>query len=98
MSGRWRGSNRRSRLPAEWPAIRALILERDGHRCRHIIPGYGRCPHPATDVDHVDRGDDHEPENLRAVCAGHHKIKSAQEGRAAQKRATPRAERHPGLR
>jgi hypothetical protein len=29
----WEGSTRRRRLPPDWPAITARILERDGRRC-----------------------------------------------------------------
>lgn len=97
--GKWAGSNRRSRLPADWPKIRSRVLKRDGRIC-HI------CHQPGADgVDHVIPGDDHSEANLRAVhhntppyC---HRTKSSSEGgRAAQAKRIPRKrpqERHPGL-
>jgi hypothetical protein len=33
MPGGWQGSNRHAELPANWPAIRAVVLTRDGHQC-----------------------------------------------------------------
>lgn len=107
-NGRWRGSTRRGRLPADWPQIRREVLDRHGGRC-HVC-GHGG----ATDVDHVARGDDHRPANLRPICgrrcracleAGRtpcHAAKSSAEGGTAAQAARPRrnrpAEQHPGLR
>lgn len=99
----WEGSDRRSRLPADWPRIRARVLKRDGHRCTHHDNGI-RCTERATDVDHVRRGDDHSEHNLRSLCGSHHAVKSSREGaeaRAAKRRAIDkrfrRVEKHPGL-
>lgn len=72
----WAGSTRAARLPRDWPAIRARILARDGHRCT-------RCGAPATDVDHVIPGDDHSENNLVSLCAADHRAKSGREGQAA---------------
>jgi 5-methylcytosine-specific restriction enzyme A len=95
----WEGSTRSDRLPPDWPALRAFVLARDHYRCQ--VPG---CGAPATDVDHIHRGDDHRPANLRAICSPCHRRKSAREGaaaaaarrRAGPKRARP-PEAHPGL-
>ncbi|GAA1160836.1 5-methylcytosine-specific restriction protein A [Kitasatospora gansuensis] len=92
----WSTSNRRSRLPKDWPAIRARILTRDRHRCY-------RCGRPATEVDHKQRGDDHSDANLGAICTPCHRTKSSREGgQATRWRRPPRRrrpdERHPGLR
>lgn len=88
----WQGSNRRARLPADWPTRRARILDRDGHRCQS--PG---CDAPATDVDHIERGDDHNDRNLQALCHVHHASKSSAEGHAARPRARRESAPHPGL-
>lgn len=63
-----------------------------------------RCTEPATDVDHIRRGDDHREENLRSLCSWHHNRKSSQEGGEARgairKRnaaSFSRREAHPGL-
>jgi hypothetical protein len=101
MTGKWANSNRRARLPANWETeIRPRVLHRAGGRCEHTLRGQ-RCPHPATDVDHIHRGDDHRDSNLRALCDWHHRQKSSREGvdaRATLKAKLRRpAERHPGL-
>ena len=101
----WRGSDRRSRLPADWATRRRRVLRRDRYRCQHREPGTGQlCGMYATEVDHIDRGDDHAEENLQALCTDHHRSKSGREGaQAAQqkRRATRqkfrRTEDHPGL-
>lgn len=105
MSGRWQGSDRRSRLPADWESkIRPRILRRDGYRCTARDQDGERCPERATDVDHVRRGDIHEDWNLTSLCAWHHGKKSAREGaiaakvaRAKNRKKYRRVENHPGL-
>lgn len=98
----WEGSDRRSRLPPDWPRIRARALSRDGHRCTWF-DGDARCVEEATDVDHVVPGDDHGEWNLQSLCSTHHKVKTAREASAAsvaaraarpRRRPTPP---HPGL-
>jgi 5-methylcytosine-specific restriction enzyme A len=69
----WAGSDRRTRLPTDWPSRRRAVLERDGRRCY-------TCGGAAGEVDHVRAGDDHRLENLAAICTACHKIKSAREG------------------
>jgi 5-methylcytosine-specific restriction protein A len=97
-SGRWAGSTRAARLPANWATqIVPRILDRDGTICH-------RCGQPGADaVDHIRPGDDHSDANLGAIhqdvppyC---HRAKSAAEGVAARQRA-PRQrppEPHPGV-
>lgn len=101
----WEGSDRRSRLPSDWPKVRKRILRRDRHRCVAIEQDGQPCGELATDVDHVRPGDDHSDENLQSLCSWHHKQKSASEGQRAS--AARRAEidsrfrwsgeEHPGL-
>lgn len=99
MGSSWQGSNRRSELPANWPAIRQAVLSRDGHQCTWIESDSVRCIKRATDVDHIINGGSHELTNLRALCAWHHSRKSSAEGNAARKRVSMRrkAPPHPGL-
>lgn len=96
----WDGSDRRDRLPDNWPALRAQRLRLDGYRCTWKLPSGVRCPRPATDVDHRVAGDDHRIGNLRSLCAHHHGQKSSQEGRQAQRQRANRGKRppeeHPG--
>jgi 5-methylcytosine-specific restriction protein A len=100
----WEGSDRRSRLPGDWPARRAHVLARDGYMCQHVRLDTGRiCALRATDVDHIRHGDDHSEANLQALCDWHHKKKSGSEGgkasaEARAKRAKANAYVHPGLR
>lgn len=98
MPGGWQDSNRAARLPANWPEIRAAILERDGYRCR--VRWDDGCETVASEVDHINRGDDHRPANLQAACGWCHSRKSSAEGNAARTRWSSRRppERHPGLR
>lgn len=97
MSGGWKGSNRKSRLPRGWDRIRAEILARDPI-C--VLCGV----RPSTHCDHIKpKTDDHRPTQLQGVCATCHALKSSREGTEAQ-RATQRPGRrrppepHPGLR
>lgn len=104
MAGGWQNSDRRSRLPENWPKLRNRILKRDGHRCTHTNDEGVRCPDDATDVDHILPGDDHRESNLTSLCPWHHQKKSGREGAAAvhairRKHAQKfkRVETHPGL-
>lgn len=91
MPGNWTGSNRAKRLPPNWQAIRRAVLERDGYRC--VL-----CGSVATEVDHIQRGDDHDPHNLRSLCTPHHRAKSSKEGNTARwDGAKRKPEQHPGL-
>jgi hypothetical protein len=94
-------SSRTTPLPENWRSeIRPRILKRDDYICVWVTNGI-RCQERATDVDHIGDPADHRDENLRALCAGHHrKRSSSQGGRAAQEKRIPRKrapERHPGL-
>ena len=96
----WSTSDRRERLPADWPQRVAHVKKRDGGRCRWILEKTKRrCPRDGTYVDHKIPGDDHSYANLQLLCEFHHKKKSAKEGHAARwpKRKVPlRTERQPG--
>ena len=104
----WQGSDRRKRLPSNWEALRRAALARcydeklGKPRCEYRFPNGGRCPRPATDVDHVKHGDDHGLGNLQGLCADHHRRKSSREGnatQAARRESSKRPpEEHPGKR
>jgi 5-methylcytosine-specific restriction enzyme A len=98
MPGGWQGSTRRTSLPPNWPQLCAAVLDRDSHRCTWIEDNR-RCPAEATEVDHIQRGDDHRMVNLRALCAWHHGRKSSAEGNAARwaVREQRAPEAHPGM-
>ncbi|KOX33407.1 HNH endonuclease [Saccharothrix sp. NRRL B-16348] len=89
---------------ADWVRIRARILKRDGYRCTHLDESGVRCAEPASDVDHVLRGDDHRDANLTSLCGWHHRQKSSREGAAARaanwrrhNAKLRRSEKHPWL-
>jgi 5-methylcytosine-specific restriction enzyme A len=99
----WLGSDRRARLPADWPYRRARVLRRDGYRCTALSIYGERCELRATDVDHIKPGDDHRETNLASLCTWHHRRKSGAEGAAAAQRNRTKAqarfrrnETHPG--
>ncbi len=101
MSGGWAGSDRKDRLPADWPLLRQVVIERAGGRCEARKKDGRRCWDKGTDVDHKVAGDDDSIANLQLLCTWHHARKSSIEGNAAK--AAYRAqlkhpvESHPGI-
>jgi 5-methylcytosine-specific restriction protein A len=101
----WSNSDRRSRLPPDWEKIRKRVLRRDNRECQQELPdGGGICGEYATDVDHIDAGDDHRESNLQALCGPHHRSKSSREGAQALKAKRTKiskrfviTEEHPGM-
>jgi 5-methylcytosine-specific restriction endonuclease McrA len=96
MSGGWSSSDRKTRLPSNWRAIRAKVIARDPI-CK--ICGV----RPSTHCDHIEaRTDAHAEDRLQGLCGPCHDQKSSREGNDAQ-RANPKpgrtrpAEQHPGL-
>lgn len=100
----WRNSDRRSRLPENWPKLRAQALKRNPEQICHWcgLPG-GR------DLDHKVPGDDHSLDNLdwihgrRQYEAGVsakncHGEKSGAEGAAARPRLHRPPDVHPAFR
>lgn len=90
----WSTSNRRERLPENWPALRKQVFRIKGRLC---ALRYAGCQTEATEVDHITPGDDHSLGNLQPACASCHAQKSALEGRlmrdkikAARYRRRPR--------
>ena len=92
----WQSSDRRSRLPDDWWRRRGHVLKHAGYRCQHIRFDTGvQCTEPAKDVDHIKPGDDHSYGNLQALCAWHHKQKTAQEAAAGRAARGTRSRRRP---
>ena len=91
-------SDRRARLPDNWDRLRLSVLRRDKFRCQI---GSSGCSTVATEVDHILRGDNHSPSNLRAVCHSCHRKKTVAEAHAAKRAKKARRfrpqERHPGV-
>lgn len=106
MASGWSRSNRRKRLPSNWPALRRQVLARD-RVCQWRLPGGGLCGIPAPEanqVDHIVPGDCHDLANLQLLCERHHRLKTNTEGYAATyrrkqealKRMAREEEAHPG--
>lgn len=71
MSRAWRKGS-----TSAWRRLRAIILDRDQHRCQVPVnkglTGYQPCGERATHVDHItpkSLGGQDVPANLRAACA-----------------------------
>jgi hypothetical protein len=96
----WEGSTRRERLPPYWRRLRAYALDRAGYQGEHTRYDTGlRCGALATDVDHIERGDHHDVDNLQALCRWLHGRKSSREGgqasSAQRETRTREPEAHP---
>lgn len=95
----WSTSNRRQRLPKDWPTIRARVIA-DAHGQCQASQHAPDCDHRATDVDHIIPGDNHTRANLQALSAACHRAKTAHESaQRNQQRAAMRrrpTETHPG--
>ena len=95
----WSSSHRDERFNPDWPRVRAMILERDGHRCQWPVKDdYGNvrlCGRYGNEVDHKVRNpvhDDDRPENLWVLCRWHHQRKT--EGESSEvRRAKGRSRR-----
>lgn len=88
----WTTSDRRQRLPAHWPRLRAMVLKRDP-----VCKVCGR--RPSMQADHIKPGDDHSPSNLQGICTPCHKDKTQKESmqaRGIHGRLRP-PEPHPGV-
>ena len=94
----WETSDRRGRLPKDWPERVAATKARAAGRCEGIsLRGEPRwhvdkCDGIGTDCDHDRRGDDHALTNLRWLSRECHKAKTQLE---KPQRRRPRPT-HPG--
>lgn len=81
-------------MPRGWGKLRAQVLRRDGHTCRH-------CGGVGSHVDHVipaALGGTDETTNLQTLCGRCHATKTGRESAAIgnARRRLP-TEQHPGL-
>lgn len=90
----WETSTRKAELPHDWTLRRIRVLRRDGYRCQARDSMSRKCNAPANQVDHIERGNNHDEDNLQALCRWHHAQKSSAEGHAAQK-PKPKQRREP---
>lgn len=94
----WSTSDRASRLPSDWPAIRERVRRRARDRCE-ASEHEPDCDRIGNDADHITAGDDHRISNLQWLSTACHKAKTARET-AERNRARAamrlRTERHPG--
>ena len=95
----WHTSDRRHRLPNNWPTITSRIKARANHRCEAPVHD-PRCDGTGTEVDHIIQGDDHSDHNLQLLNEYCHRAKTADETAARNKlnaklRRRPE-EHHPG--
>jgi len=96
----WDTSDRRLRLPDDWPLRRLRVLRRDGYKCQARDSLGVQCGAPANQCDHIEHGDNHDLDNLQALCSWHHARKSSKEGHAARRprvRQRREPEPHPGM-
>ena len=102
MPGGWANSNRRARLPSDWPMRRHAVMVRANGVCEYIDEDTNlRCVFNGSECDHKIHGDNHELDNLQWLCSMHHGIKSSAEGNDAKRehrmRFTRKPEKHPGI-
>lgn len=97
----WESSDRAQRLPSDWSVRREFVRARAGGRCEGVLRDGSRCEAVGVECDHIERGDDHQVENLQWLCSWHHKRKTGIEARAElsalRARCEPRPRPHPGL-
>lgn len=74
-------STRRSRLPADWPKLRAQVKKRAGGRCE-AGTHEPNCDGTGVQCDHVVAGDNHSLTNLQWLSKQCHQAKSNRENRA----------------
>jgi hypothetical protein len=101
MSGHWASSDRRSRLPADWPKRRAATKARAGGRCEGLsfdgepIWHDQRCNGLGSECDHRSDPDNHD--DLQWLNHWCHNVKTQAEATAARPSRTRPQPSHPGV-
>lgn len=96
----WESSDRKSELPQDWALRRMRVLRRDSYRCQARDSTGRACGEWANQCDHIEPGNNHDLDNLQALCAWHHARKSSREGVAARRpraRQSREPEPHPAF-
>jgi len=95
----WSSSNRRARLPRDWPARRAAVRDRAQGACE-AETHHPHCTGIGAECDHRIANDDHSLTNLQWLSVACHAAKTAAESARAResRRAALRLphEGHPG--
>lgn len=91
--GSWYTSDRRQRLPPDWPRVRAQVRERAHGLCQAKHHARG-CDGWGTDCDHIEAGDDHRLANLQWLSGPCHRAKTARETIARNKK-NAKLKKHP---
>lgn len=89
----WDGSRRAQQLPKDWKQRREAVKARAGGICEATLNTGARCTAPGTDCDHIQRGNNHNYNNLQWLCAWHHNRKT--QGEASQFRRRGGSPWHP---
>lgn len=89
----WSSSDRRTRLPDNWDALRAECKRLAQGRCQYPVH-HPTCDGIGTDCDHIKQGDDHRQANLQWLSGPCHDRKTRLDNDAAMRLMLPR-ERHP---
>ena len=95
----WATSDRASRLPPDWPKIKARVKARAAGRCQAATHA-PHCDGIGAEADHITPGDDHNLANLQWLSAPCHKAKTRSETIARNKSIAALRKRpappHPG--
>lgn len=95
----WTSSDRRKRLPNNWPQLVTQTRQRANGKCQ-ALKHHPRCDGNGTECDHITPSDNHNMSNLQWLNTWCHQQKTQQEARTNnQRRATMRkrpTEPHPG--
>ena len=89
----WDTSDRRQRLPADWPAIRRAVKRRAIGQCQ-ATNHHPDCNGIGTDADHIRQGDNHSLDNLQWLSGPCHWAKTKAEN-AARNKANAALKRKP---
>lgn len=90
----WSSSDRRQRLPTNWPALVAQVRRRAKGKCEAKHHAVG-CTRVGRDVDHIKQGDDHSLANLQLLSGPCHDVKTRLDNGYTTAVKAP-TERHPG--
>lgn len=95
----WSTSDRKQRLPHDWPKRRAAVKARAKGKCEATTHA-PKCRGWGSDADHIIPGDDHSMDNLQWLSGACHWAKTNRETAARNReRKTARykpSEQHPG--